>query len=195
MIRCRQPGTDLLDISITLLSSGVIQIGFVQMNNLQVRLQLEEYTIKSSFSGPPSREELLLSPRTLQPRPWIFPSAHWYTRPQVMKISAYGPIHPPLMAPLSLTTAALLSLLLAGFTLMALLAYTSPLPSPATLYNGHTKNSGENISAMAVPQSIPALNTHSASAPGPLTIYTDPGIVSTKNREHPSNSTHSDVDS
>ena len=87
MIRCRQPGTDLLDISITLLSSGVTQIDFVQMNNLQVRLQLEEYTIKSSFSGPPSGEESLLSPRTLQPQRWILPSAHWYTSPQVMKIS------------------------------------------------------------------------------------------------------------
>ena len=105
------------------------------------------------------------------------------------------PIHPPLRAPLSLTTAALLSLLLAGFTLMALLAYTSPLPSPATLYNGHTKYSGENLSAMAIPQSTPALDTHSASPPGPLTIYTDPDIVSTHNREHLSNSTHSDVDS
>lgn len=146
------------------------------MNNLQVRLQLEEYTIKSSFSGPPSCEESLLSPRSLQPQPWFFPSAHWYTRPQIMKIT-------------------FLSLLFAGFTLMALLAYTSPLPSPATPYNDHTKNSGDTVSAMAILQSIPALNTHSASPPGPLTIYTDPGILSTNNREHQSSSAHSDVDS
>ena len=192
MICCRQPGTDLLDISITLLSPGVIQIGFVQMNNAQVRLQLEEYTIKSSFSGPPSCEESLLSPRTLRPQPWIFPSAHWHTRSQIFKISTYGTTHPPLMTPLSLTTAALLSLLLAGFTLVALLAYTSPLPSPTILYDGPTK---DNLSAMAILQSIPIKITHSASPPVPLTIYTDPGILSTNNREHLLNSTHSDGDS
>ena len=61
------------------------------MNNFQLQLQLRKYTIKSSFSGPPSPEEPLLSPHTFQAQPRVFPSAHWYTSPHIMKTSTPRP--------------------------------------------------------------------------------------------------------
>lgn len=165
------------------------------MNDLELQLQLRKYTIKSSFSGPPSPEEPFLSPHTFPPQPRIFPTAHWYTSPHIMKTSAQGPAHSPIMVPSSLITAALLTLLLAGFTLMGLLAYSSPLPSPATLHNDPTMSSGDNPLAPVISKSASALHTHSASPAELLSIHSDPGTLSTHNREKPSNSTHSNTDS
>lgn len=146
------------------------------MDDLQLQLQLRRYTIKSSFSGPPSPEEPFPSPHTFQPQSRIFPSAHWYTSAHVMKTT-------------------LLTLLLAGFTLMALLAYSSPLPSPATLHNDPNMNSGDEPSAPLISKSASALHTHNTSPPGLITIHTDPGMLSTQNRENLSTSTHSHADS
>ena len=165
------------------------------MNDLQLQLQLRNYTIKSSFSGHSTLEEPFLSPRTFQPQPRIFPLARWYTSPHIIKTSAQGPVHVPIMAPRPLTTVALLTLLLAGFTLMALLAYSSPLPSPATLHNNPTMNSGVIASAKVISKSVSALETQSTSPPGLFTIHTDLGMLSTYNRDNLSSSTHSNVDS
>lgn len=165
------------------------------MTDLQLQLQLTKYTIKSSFSEPPSPEEPSLSPHTFQPLPRIYPSAHWYTNPHIMKTSAQEPTHPPIMAPPPLTTAALLTLLLAGFTFMALFAYSSPLPSPATLHDDPTINLGDNPLASVISKSASVHHTQSTSPPGLLTMHTDPGMISTQNRENLSNSTHSNIDS
>lgn len=146
------------------------------MNDHQVQLQLRRYRIKSSFSENPDPDEPCLSPRTFQTKPWIFNSAHWYTSPRIMKTT-------------------LLTLLLAGFTLMALFAYSSPLPSPATLHNDPAMNSGDNPSVPAISKSASAIHTRSTSPPDLLTIYSDPGMLSTHNRENLSNSTHPNVDS
>ena len=70
-----------------------------QMNDLQLQLQLRKYTIKSSFSGPPSSEEPFLSPHTFQAQPRVFLSTHWYTSSHVMKTSTQLPTHPPIRAP------------------------------------------------------------------------------------------------
>lgn len=147
------------------------------MKDLQLQLQLKKYKIKSSFSGASSPEEPLLSPYSFQPQPKIFSSAHWHTSPRTMKTTLF------------------LTLLLAGFTLMALLAYGSPLPSPATLHNDPNFNSGDNPSAPVISKSASALNVHSTSPAGLLSIHTDPGTLSTQNRKIPSNSTHSNLDS
>ncbi len=165
------------------------------MNDLQLQLQLRNYTIKSTFSGPQSPEEPFLSPHTLQFQPRFFPSAHWYTSPHIMKTSAQGPVHNPRMAPRPLTIAALLTIILAGFTLMALFAYSSPLPSPATLHNDPTMSSGNIPSAQIISKCGPTLPTCSTSHPGPLNIHTDPGLISTHNRQKLTNSTHSNIDS
>lgn len=164
------------------------------MNDLQLQIQLKQYTIKSSFSEPPSPEEPSPSPHTFQRLPRIYPSTHWYANPQIMKTSAQGLIHHLIMAPSPLTTAALLTLLLAGFTLMALFAYSSPIPSPATLHSDPTINLGNDPSAPVISKSASAHHAHSTSAPGILTIHTDPGMISAQNRAK-SNSTHSNIDS
>ena len=129
------------------------RIGSNQMNDVQLQLQLSRYTIQSSFSGRPSPEDSSLSPHTFRPQPCFFPSAHWYTSTHLMKTCAQGLIHFLITAPSLLTTAVLLALLLAGFTLMALLAYSSPLPSPASLYNDPTMGSGDNSSAPVISNS------------------------------------------
>lgn len=165
------------------------------MNDLELQFSLKKYIIKSSLSGPRSPEEPFPSPHSFPPQPRIFPSAHWYTSSHVMKTSAQGPIHPPTRAFPSLTIAALLTLLVAGFTLMALLAYSSPLPSPATLHNDPTMSLGDNPPAPIISKSAVALPTHSTSPSGLLSIHTDSGMLSTHNRENPSNSTHSNSDS
>ena len=165
------------------------------MNDLQLQIQLRNYTIKSRFSGPSSPEEPFLSPHTLQFQPRFFPSAHWYTSPHIMKTSAQGPVHSLRTAPRPLTIVALLTMILAGFTLMALFAYSSPLPSPATLHKDPTMSSGHIPSAQIISKCVSTLPTCSTSHPGPLTIHTDPGVISTHNRERLSNSTHSNIDS
>lgn len=139
------------------------------MNDLQLQLQLRNYTIKSSFSGHSALEEPFLSPRTFQPQPRIFPSSQWYTSPHIIKTSAQGPVHIPIMAPRPLTTVALLTFLLAGFTLTALLAYSSPLQR----HNDPTMNSGVLASEKVISKNVSALETHSTS-PGLLTIHTNP---------------------
>lgn len=162
------------------------------MNDLQLQIHLQQYTIKSSFSEPPSPEEPSLSPHTFQ-RLRIYPSTHWYANPHIVKTSAQGPIYPPIMASFPLTNAALLTLLLAGFTIMALFAYSSPIPFPATLHSDPTIYLGKDTSAPVISKSATVYHTHSTSAPGLLTIHTGPGMIPTQNRAK-SISTHSDID-
>lgn len=163
------------------------------MNDVQLQIQLKKYTIKSSFSEPPSPEEPSFSPHTFQPLPRIYPSAHWYTNPHMLKTSAQGLIHPLIMALSPLTTAAaLLTLLLAGFTLMALFAYSSPLPSPATTFHSDPIiNLGDNPSASFISNSVSVHHTRNTPPPELLTIHTDPGMLSTQDRKK-SNSTNID---
>ena len=152
------------------------------MNELQLQLQLKKYTIKSSLSGPPIPEEPFPSPCTFQPQPQISHLLRWYTSSHILKTSVQGRVYPSITASTSLTIAALLGLLLAGFTLIGLLAYSSPLPSLASLHNNSTVNLGDNSSAPVFSKSASTLHTHRAS-PGLLTIHTDPGMLSNHTRK------------
>ena len=132
------------------------------MTDPQLQLELSTYRIKSSFSGPSSPEDSVLSPHTLQPERRVFPSAHWYSSPHTLKISTQGPVNLPIMVRLSLTTAAFLALLLAGFTLMVL-AYNSALHSPTILRNDHSREPGYNHSALVVSKSASTVHTRDTS--------------------------------
>lgn len=166
------------------------------MTDIQLQLQLNNYKIKSSFSGPPRPEEPFLSPHTFQSQPRFFPSAHWYTSPHILKISAQRHVHPSTVVPSSLTTLALLTVLILAFTLTALLAYSSPVPSPATFYNAQTiMDSGDNASVVVIADSATALLNHSVPPPGLISIHTGENTPSPQNRENLSDSLHSIVDS
>ena len=54
---------------------------------------------------------------------------------------------------LPLTTAALFSLLLAGLTLVALLAYSSPRPSPTSVHDTYAMTSDDNLSTPVISNS------------------------------------------
>ena len=157
------------------------------MTDPRLQLELSTYRIKSSFSRPSSPEDSVLSPHTLQPERRVFPSAHWYSYPHTLKISTQGPENPPIIAPLSLTAAALLAILLAGFTLM-ILAYNSALHSPAILPNDHSRESGDNHSAVIISKSASTVHARDMSSPRRLNIRSGPGILSLPNLDNLSDS-------
>ena len=157
------------------------------MTDPQLQLELSTFRIKSSFSRPSSPEDSVLSPRTLQPERRIFPSAHWYSSPHTLKISMHGPVNSPIMARLSLTTAALLALLLAGFTLMVL-AYNSALHSPAILRNNHSREPGDNHSALVISKSASTVHTRDTSSLGLPDMRSGSGMLSLLNRDNLSDS-------
>ena len=157
------------------------------MTDPRLQLELSTYRIKSSFSRPSSPEDLVLSPHTLQPERRVFPSAHWYSNPHTLKISTQGPANTPIMAPISLTAAALLALLLAGFTLMVL-AYNSALHSPAILPNDHSRESGDNQSALIISKSASTVHNRDMSSPRRPNIRSASGMLSLPNRDNLSDS-------
>ena len=91
------------------------------------------------------------------------------------------------MTPLPLTTAALLTFLLGGFTLMAL-AYSSPLRSPATIHEDESMDSGGNPSPLVISKSASTIYTHSTFSPRLLNIRTGSNMLSTRDHENLSDS-------
>ena len=156
------------------------------MTDRQLQFELSTYRIKSSFSRPSSPEDSVLSPHSLQPERRVCPSAHWYSSPHTLKISTQGPVNPAVMATLSLTVAALLALLLAGFTLMVL-AYNSALYSPAVLPNDHSREPGDNHSALVISKSASTVHTRDTSSPRRPSIRSGSGMLSPLNGDNLSN--------
>lgn len=157
------------------------------MTDPQLQLELSTYRIKSSFSRPSSPEDPVLSPRTLQPEHRIFSFAHSLSSPHTLKISTQGPVNAPVMARLSLTTAALLALLLAGFTLM-ILAYNSSLHSPAILYSDQSTEPVDNHSAPVISKSAPTVHTRDSYSPRRPHIRNGSGMLLLLNRDNISDS-------
>ena len=159
------------------------------MTDPQLQLELSTFRIKSSFSRPSSPDDSVLSPRTLQPERRGSSSAHWYeySSPHILKISTQGPVNPPIMARLSLTTAALLALLLAGFTLMVL-AYNSAPHSLAILQNAHSREPGDNHSALVISKSVSTVHTRDTSSPRRPNIRSGSGMLSLPIRDNLSDS-------
>ena len=157
------------------------------MTDPQLQFELSTFRIKSSFSRPSSPEDSVLSPHTLQPERRVFPSAHWYSNPHTLKISTQGPVNSPTMAHLSLTAAALIALLVVGFTLMVL-AYNSALHPPAILRNDHSKEPGDNHSALIISKSASTAHTRDISSPRRPNIHSGSGKLSLLNRGNLSDS-------
>ena len=157
------------------------------MTDPQLQLELSTYRIKSSFSRPSSPEDSVLSPHTLQPERRVFPSAHWYSSPHILKISTQGPVYPSIMATFSLTAAALLALLLAGFTLMVL-AYNRALHSPVILPDDHSREPGDNHSALIISKSALNVHTRDTSSPRRPNIRAGSGMLSLLSRDNLSDS-------
>lgn len=159
------------------------------MTDPQLQLELSTFRIKSSFSRPSRPEDLVLSPHTLQPERQVFPSTHWYEYSglHILKLSTEDPVHPPIMARPSLTTAVLLALLLAGFTLMVL-AYKSALHSPAILRNDHSREPGDNHSTLVISESASTVHTRDTSSARRSNIRSGSGTLSLLYRDNLSDS-------
>ena len=95
----------------------------------------------------------------------------------------------------SLTKVALLALLLAGITLMALFAYNSPLPSQATLHDDQAISPAKIPSALVISASTSIIHTYSIPPAENPTIYADPDMLSTNEQEDNFEITHPDIDS